>query len=152
MRITFLLPFVLGGLAVTASADDVPVTPPVTHEVEGAFDDVAFAVENAIVNAGLVIEGRSKVGEMLARTKEDVGGAKDLYTHGDVFTFCSARVSRQVMEADITNIQHCPYSIFLYETPEAPGRVVVGRRAYDASMQPAAEMLDGIIAEALMLD
>ena len=152
MRITFLLPFVFAGLGVTAHADDNPVIAPVTHEVEGEFDDIAFAVENAIVNAGLVIDGRSKVGEMLARTKEDVGGEKDLYTHGDVFTFCSATVSREVMEADIMNLQHCPYSIFLFETPDAPGRITVGRRGYDASMQPAAEMLDDIIADALMLD
>lgn len=152
MRITFLLPFVLAGLSVTAHADDNPVIPAVTHEVDGSFEDVAFAVENAIINAGLVIEGRSHVGEMLARTKEDVGGAKDLYTQADVFTFCSATVSRQVMEADILNIQHCPYSIFLYETPEAPGKITVGRRGYDPSMQPAMQMMDGIIADALMLD
>ena len=152
MRITFLLPFVFMGLSVTAHADDKSVNAAVTHEVEGEFDDIAFAVENAIVNAGLVVEGRSQVGDMLARTKEDVGGTKDLYTHGDVFTFCSATVSRKVMETDILNIQHCPYSIFLFETPEAPGKITVGRRGYDGSMQPAAEMLDGIIADALMLN
>lgn len=152
MRITFLLPFVWAGLAVTAQADENPVIPAVTHQVEGTFDDIAFAVENAIVNAGLVIEGRSHVGEMLARTKDDVGGAKDLYTQADVFTFCSATVSRAVMEADIMNIQHCPYSVFLFETPDQPGQITVGRRGYDPSMQPAAEMLDGIIADALMLD
>lgn len=152
MRITFLLPFVLAGLSVTAHADDNPVIPPVTHQIEGSFEDIAFAVENAIINAGLVIEGRSHVGEMLARTKEDVGGAKDLYTQADVFTFCSATVSRAVMEADIMNIQHCPYSIFLFETPDTPGRITVGRRGYDPSMQPAVEMLDGIINEALMLE
>lgn len=162
MRITFLLPFVLvglggaglggAGLGGAAHAEDAPAIPPVTHEVEGSFDDVAFAVENAIVNAGLVIEDRSHVGQMLARTKADVGGAKDLYTEADVFTFCSATVSRAVMEADILNIQHCPYSIFLFETPEAPGKITVGRRGYDASMQPAMEMMDAIIADALMLD
>jgi len=152
MRITFLLPFVLAGLVVTAHADDNPVIPAVTHQVDGSFEDIAFAVENAIVNKGLVIEQRSHVGEMLNRTKEDVGGQKDLYTHGDVYTFCSATVSREVMEADILNIQHCPYSIFLFETPDQPGKITVGRRGYDPSMQPAADMLDDIIADALMLD
>lgn len=152
MRITFLLPLVWLGLAVAAHADDNPAIPAVTQQVEGSFEDVAFAVENAIINAGLVVEGRSHVGEMLARTKADVGGAKDLYTHGDVFTFCSATVSRAVMETDILNIQHCPYSIFLFETPDDPGKITVGRRGYDASMQPASEMLDKIIADALMLN
>lgn len=45
--------------------------------VEGSFDDVAFAVEQAIINEGLVIDLRSHVGEMLSRTKEDVGGKAD---------------------------------------------------------------------------
>lgn len=151
MRITFLLPFVFAGLSVTALADDNPVIAPVTHQVEGEFDDIAFAIENAIINAGLVIEGRSHVGEMLARTKDDVGGTKDLYTQGDVFTFCSAKVSREVMEADILNLQHCPYSIFVFETPEASGQITVGRRGYDPTMQPAADLLDGIMSDALML-
>ena len=69
MRITFLLPFVFAGLGVAAHADENPAIPAVTHQVEGEFDDIAFAVENAIVNAGLVVEGRSHVGEMLARTE-----------------------------------------------------------------------------------
>ncbi|MCF3974153.1 DUF302 domain-containing protein [Paracoccus salsus] len=148
MRITFLLPFVLAGLSVTAHAE----SPALTHQVEGEFDDVAFAVENAIINAGLVIDHRSFVGEMLARTKEDVGGSDDLFTKADVFTFCSAIVSRQVMEADIMNIQHCPYSIFMFEAADAPGTITVGRRDYGPSMEPVAEMLDDIIAEALALN
>lgn len=152
MRITFLLPFTWAALGVTALAGDIPAIPPVTHQVEGQFDDVVFAVENGIINAGLVIDGRSHVGDMLARTKADVGGDADLFTGADVFTFCSALVSRQVMEADPLNIQHCPYSIFVYATPDQPDRVTVGRRAYDPSMQPVAELLDGIIAEAVDLD
>ncbi|SNT75939.1 hypothetical protein SAMN05444959_1143 [Paracoccus seriniphilus] len=149
---SLLLPFALMLSGVTAQADDLAVNAPVTHQTTGEFEDIVFAVENAILNAGLLIEGHSHVGDMLARTKEDVGGGKDLYSHADVFTFCSASVSRQVMEADILNLQHCPYSIFLFETPEAPGQITVGRRAYGGSMQPAAELLDSIIADALMLD
>ncbi|RNF34827.1 DUF302 domain-containing protein [Paracoccus methylarcula] len=152
MRITIALLFVWAGLGVTANADDIPVIPPVTHEVEAEFDDIAFGVENAIINAGLVIETRSHVGEMLARTKEDVGGKKDIYTHAEIFTFCSATVSRQVMEADPMNIQSCPYSIFLFETPDAPGRITVGHPSYGGSMAPAQDLLDGILADALMLD
>ena len=150
MRITFLLPFVLAVLSVTAHADDIAVTPPVTHEVGGSFDDIAFAVENAIVDAGLVIEGRTRVAEMLADADGDPGGAGDPYTHADVYSFCPAAVSRRVMRADPLNIRHCPYAIFLFETPEAPGRITVGRRGYGSSMQPVADLLDAIIADALM--
>ncbi|RMC35824.1 DUF302 domain-containing protein [Paracoccus alkanivorans] len=152
MRITIALLFVWAGLSVTASADDIPVIPPVVHEVEGEFDDIAFGVENAIINAGLVIETRSHAGEMLARTKEDVGGSKDIYSNAEIFTFCSARVSREVMEIDPMNIQFCPYSIFLYETPDAPGKIIVGHPGYVGSMAPVQELLDGILADALMLE
>lgn len=114
--------------------------------VEGSFEDVAFAVEQAITNEGLVIDLTSHVGEMLARTKEDVGGAKDLFTQADIFSFCSAKVSREVMEADPANIQHCPYSIFVYETVDEPGKIVVGHRTYPGeTMQPVNEMLTKLV-------
>lgn len=152
MRITIALLFVGAALSVTASADEVPVNSPVIHEVEGDFDDIAFGVENAIINAGLVIETRSHAGEMLARTKDDVGGKKDIYTHAEIFTFCSAAVSREVMEIDPMNIQYCPYSIFLYETPDVPGKITVGHPSYSGSMAPVQELLDGIMADALLLE
>ena len=114
--------------------------------VEGSFEDVAFAVEQAITNEGLVIDLTSHVGEMLSRTKEDVGGEKDLFTQADIFSFCSAKVSRQVMEVDPANIQHCPYTIFVYELAAQPGQVVVGHRSYPGeTMQPVNEMLTRLV-------
>lgn len=114
--------------------------------VEGAFEDVTFAVEQAITNEGLVIDLTSHVGEMLARTKEDVGGAQDLFTQADIFSFCSAKVSREVMEADPANIKHCPYTIFVYEMADAPGQIVVGHRTYPGeTMEPVNEMLTKLV-------
>ena len=137
------------GLLVAAPAAWAQDTAPYSKTVDGSFDDVRFAVEQAITNAGLVVDGTSHVGEMLSRTKADVGGTKDLYTQADAFTFCSAKVSRQVMEADIANIQYCPYSVFVYEDAAAPGKVVVGHRVYhEASMAPVNEMLNKIVDEA----
>lgn len=134
--------------ALPAVAQDAPVT----YVVEDSFDNVAFAVESAIVGAGLVIDHVSHTGEMLERTRADVGSDKVLFTQADVFSFCSATVSRQVMEADLTNVQHCPYGIFVYETPDQPGAITVGHRAYDGSMAPVHDLLSGIVKEALMLD
>ena len=123
---------------------------PVTTTVSGAFDDVQFDIETAITDAGLVIDAVNKVGEMLERTREDVGGTEVLFTQAQVFNFCSAVVSRQVMEADPMNLQHCPYAIFVAERPDAPGEIMVGRRAYPAgAMDAVAGLLDGIIADAL---
>ena len=114
--------------------------------VEGTFDDVTFAVEQAITNEGLVIDLTSHVGDMLARTKEDVGGTMDLFTHADIFSFCSAMVSREVMEADPANIQHCPYTIFVYERADEPGKINVGHRLYPGeTMKPVNEMLTRLV-------
>lgn len=135
-------------LASTASAQEAAVT----HTVTDNYDNVAFAVESAILGAGLVIDHVSHVGDMLERTRADVGSDKVLYTKADVFSFCSATVSRAVMEADITNLQHCPYGIFVYETPDNPGQITVGHRAYSGSMAPVQEFLDAIVSEALGLE
>lgn len=129
-------------LPLAAWADEPRV---VTYD--GSFDDARFAVENAIVNAGLVIDSESHVGEMLNRTGADVGSDKELFKEADIFVFCSAVVSREVMEADPMNIAHCPYGIFVAETEDG---VMIGRRDYpEGAMDKVEALLDGIIDEAL---
>ena len=123
---------------------------PVLYEAEGDFDTIVGAVEDAIINAGLVIDNTSHVGAMLNRTKADVGGEKDIYTEADVFSFCSAVVSRKVMERDPLNIQACPYGIFVYELADEPGKIVVGHRDYAAEDLPEVqELVAGIVDNAL---
>lgn len=124
-------------------------TAPVTYETEDSFENVTFAIESAIIGAGLVVDHISHTGEMLERTRGDVGSDRVLFTNADIFSFCSASISRQVMEADLLNIQNCPYNIFIYETPEAPGKITVGHRAYDGTMAPVNDLLSGIIKEAI---
>lgn len=70
----------LGAGAAAAQEAAAAGAGPYSKQVEGSFDDVAFAVEQAITNEGLVIDSTHHVGEMLSRTKGDVGGDKDLYT------------------------------------------------------------------------
>ncbi|MEF3046089.1 DUF302 domain-containing protein [Pseudotabrizicola sp. L79] len=152
MTHTNLLSRALSGctlLACLAAAPGFAETPPVTYTVEDSFDNVAFAIESAIVGAGLVIDHVSHTGEMLERTRADVGSDKVLFGQADVFSFCSASVSRQVMEADLANIQHCPYGIFVYDTPDAPGTVTVGHRQYDGTMGPVNDLLTSIVKDAL---
>ncbi|MFN4129787.1 MAG: DUF302 domain-containing protein [Paracoccaceae bacterium] len=141
LRITALI----FAFALPVAAD----TAPATYTVKDSFENVTFAVESAIVGAGLVIDHISHVGSMLERTRTDVGSDTALYTEANIFTFCSATVSRQVMEADISNIQHCPYGIFVYETPDAAGSITVGHRTFDGSMAPVNDLLSGIVKTAL---
>lgn len=134
-------------IAVFAAATPALAADVMTYDFDGSFEDAAFAVENAIVNQGLVIDSTSHVGEMLNRTGEDVGSDVKIFEAADVYSFCSAVVSRQVMEADPMNIVHCPYNIFV---AERDGKVFVGHRDYpDGAMDAVEELLSGIANEAV---
>lgn len=120
---------------------------PFVYPFDGDFDDATFAVESAIVDQGLVIDYVSHVGEMLNRTGADVGSDKMIFENADIFLFCSAKISRQVMEADPLNITYCPYSIFVMETDDG---VIVGHKDYpDGSMQAVENLMQQIVAEAI---
>ena len=133
---------IIGAVATTAAAQGTT-----TYSFDGSFDDAAFSVENAIIGQGLVIDYVSHVGEMLARTGEDVGSDVMLFDAADIFVFCSATVSREVMEADPMNIAYCPYGIFV---ADRDGEVMVGYRNYpDGEMQQVQALLDSIVKDAL---
>lgn len=122
----------------TAAAQDAHVS-----VYEGSFDDAAFELEQAITGKGLVIDYVSHVGDMLARTGEDVGSDVTLFDQADVYLFCSAVVSREVMEADPGNIAHCPYGIYV---AERAGEVTLGYRDYPGGpMQAVEDMLGEIV-------
>lgn len=131
-------------LAAPATAD------PVLTRVEAPLDDVLFGLESAIIDRGLVIDYTSHVGEMLARTAQDVGAEKALFTRADVFLFCSATLSREAMEVDITNIAYCPYSVFAYETAAEPGVSIIGYREMpEGAMKKVEALLAEIVADAV---
>lgn len=117
------------------------------YEFDGSFEDATFSVESAIVSKGLVIDYVSHTGEMLNRTGADIGSDVKLFEAADIFVFCSAVVSRKVMEIDPMNIAHCPYGIFV---AEREGKVMVGYRNYPAgAMQEVQGLLDSIAQDAL---
>ncbi|WP_298558106.1 DUF302 domain-containing protein [uncultured Aliiroseovarius sp.] len=119
----------------------------ITYAFNGDFDDATFAVETAIVGQGLVIDYVSHTGDMLERTKGDVGSDVTIFEAADIFLFCSAKISREVMEADAANISFCPYSIFVTDTN---GEVRIGYRTYpEGEMQKVQALLDGIVQEAI---
>ena len=124
-------------------ADDMAVL----HAYDGAFDDATFSVESAILNAGLVIDYVSHTGEMLERTGQDLGREVKIFNAADIFLFCSAVVSRRMMEADPMNVAHCPYSIFV---TDREGQVMIGYRRYpDGIMQEVQALLDSLVQDAL---
>ena len=130
-------------LAALAAATSAVAEDAITYSFDGSFDDATFAVESAIVGKGLVIDYTSHVGEMLNRTGADVGSGEMIYENADIFIFCSAVVSREVMEADPMNIVHCPYGIFV---AERDGAVTIGHRNYPEGAMDKVETLLGEIA------
>ena len=135
-----LLSFAIVGLA---QADETSTV----YGFDGSFDDATFSVESAIIGKGLVIDYVSHTGEMLNRTGADTGSDVKIFSEADIFIFCSAVVSRKVMEIDPMNIAHCPYGIFV---AEREGKVMVGYRNYpEGAMQEVQMLLDGIVQEAV---
>jgi uncharacterized protein (DUF302 family) len=132
--------------ALILAAGSVAAEEVVTYDTDASFDDAAFGLESAIVDRGLVIDFVSHVGEMLNRTGEDVGSDTELFTEADIYIFCSAVVSREVMEADPMNLAYCPYGVFV---AERDGQVMVGYRTYpDGPMDAVESLLDEIAREA----
>jgi len=123
--------------------------PPTTVTVKDTFANVSFSLNNAILDKGLVIDMVSHTGDMLERTKKAVGATKTLFLHADVYSFCSAVVSREVMTADPMNVQYCPYHIFVAQLPDHPDEVIIGHETYPHGvMDKVNALLDGIIADA----
>ena len=119
----------------------------ITYAFDGSFDDATFSVESAILDAGLVIDYVSHTGEMLERTGQDLGREVKIFDAADIFLFCSAVLSRRMMEADPMNIAHCPYSIFV---TDREGQVLIGYRRYpDGIMQEVQALLDALVQDAL---
>ncbi|SFD83161.1 hypothetical protein SAMN04488523_1034 [Sulfitobacter brevis] len=121
----------------------------VTYTTDQSLEDVLFGVENAIIGQGLVVDSTSHVGEMLERTRADVGSDVVLFEAAEVFSFCSAALSRKVMEADVMNIRFCPYDIFVMQLPNQD-TVTIGYRSFpEGAMQEVQALLDTIAKTAI---
>ena len=142
MRTTFLALISGALLSAPALADELILTP-----TEMSFEDAAFAVEAAIVGRGLVIDYTSHVGEMLERTRADIGSDVVLFTNANIYMFCSASTSRRAMEADWQNVAYCPYGIQVIERPGEPVTLSYMHRD-TASMSPVNDLLAAIVDEA----
>ena len=152
LRRTLALCLLLCLTAVAAQAQDIR-----SYSKNAAYDDIKFELTNAIIERGLTIDHTGAIGKMLERTGADVGSDKPLYKQAEFFSFCSAKLSRQMMEADLRNVGYCPYVVFLYQPADNEGEIVVGYRrptpsGNEASKKALAEndaLLDGIVKAAV---
>jgi hypothetical protein len=146
----------LGGLMLACSsnafAQDLK-----TYSKKGSYEDVKFELNDAIIRRGLAIDYTGHINSMLERTGADVGSTRRVYKNAEFFMFCSAKLSRAMIEADPANLGYCPYVVFLYEAADKPGEIVAGYRrplpSGNAASNPALaaveELLDGIVKDAV---
>ena len=100
----------------------------VVSAVVGRYDDIRENLVFAIEGRGLVINNVAHVGDMLARTAADIGKSKRIYGQAEVLEFCSAGISRTMMETDPHYIVYCPYTIAVYTLPDQPDKVFLSYR------------------------
>ncbi|EKF17358.1 hypothetical protein [Nitratireductor pacificus] len=135
------------GVSVAPALADDDVT---LYQTAEPFEDIALNISDAIINRGYVVDYHGMIGEMLQRTAADVGATKALYRNAEFFQFCSAVMSRAVMEEDPGNIAYCPYIVFAYEMEDTPGTVHVGFRQLPEGKgrDQVNDLLDAIAREA----
>ncbi|WP_319824961.1 DUF302 domain-containing protein [Thalassovita sp.] len=142
---------IAAGLVLAASAGLADQL--VSYSTDESYEDVVFGLENAIVDQGLVIDAVSHVGDMLERTRADVGSDVTIFAKAEVFSFCSANLSRKVMEADPMNLRFCPYGIFVAQLPDNPGQTIIGYRSMpEGPMKEVETLLDTITRSAIGME
>ena len=134
-----------GGLATNGN-------PVVIHSVHGKFDSVWEDLNLALTDRGLVVSGVSHVQKMLDRTGKALGRTKKIFARAKVLEFCSAVVSRDMMERDPRFIAFCPYRIAVYTLPGEKNKVylsyerpVWGNGMGKAELDEVDRLLEGIV-------
>lgn len=131
----------------------------VVRAISGTFEDVRERVVFAVQSQGLVVDHTSKVGDMLDRTGKDLGETTKVFGQAEVLEFCSALVSRRMVEADPQLLAFCPYGLAVYTLPADPHTTYVAYRrmvtdALSPHQRPALQrveaLLEAIVDEASM--
>ena len=117
----------------TSSPDSVTTRSLTTKDIKrfqtkGDFGEIKDFLVQSITERGIKISSTSYISKMLERTREDVGGDKHIYKNAEAIGFCSATLSRQMMESDSHHIVFCPYTIVIYELASKPGTIYLSFR------------------------
>ena len=128
----------------------------VLFKTQGTFQEVRDLLQFSIEGKGLKITNTNHIAEMLERTGKDIGATKVVYGNAEQFEFCSATVSRHMMEADPHAIVMCPYSVMVYTIPNDKNVYLAYRKpaatrnkALKKSLVELEKLLTGIIKDAM---
>ena len=125
-------------------------------KTRGDFQDVRDSVVMAIEGKGLRITHHNMIADMLERTGKDLGTTRKIYDYAEQFEFCSATVSRKMLEVDPHAMVLCPYIISVYKIPDDPNIYIAYRKpprtrnpALNKALDHVENLLSGIIEDAL---
>ena len=142
-RLTVLLCFALA--TTFAQAEEWIIK----RKIASSFADARDAVVMAIENRGLVINYVSHMSDMLNRTGADLGATRQIYGQAEIIEFCSASLSRKMMELDPHNIVLCPFAISIYTLPGDKNTTWLSyRQPSGAAASLVGPLLREIVAEA----
>lgn len=141
--------------SVFAGEEQAPV---IVRSVNGDFDTVWENLKIALGNRGLVVSGVSHVQKMLDRTGKALGRTKKIFDRAKVLEFCSAVVSRDMMEKNPHFIAFCPYQIAVYTIPGRAGKVYISYRRLiwndgsgKAARREVENLLGGIVRDVIAM-
>ena len=133
-------------MAQNAAADGAVVV----QAIQGSFEEIRERVVFAVQSQGLVVDHTSKVGNMLARTGNDLGETNQIFGDAEVLEFCSALISRRMVETDPQLLAFCPYGIAVYTLPGKPQTTYVSYRRMVTNLATPAQKNALERVEALM--
>lgn len=120
----------------------------------GSFEDVKEQLVFAIEQSGLAVSNVSAVGQMLERTRADLGVSRAVHGSAEIVQFCSAATAHAATQIEPHLIALCPYSLAVYTLAGEAGRVYISHRALkmaDVTPEVAAvlrrsqALIDGIL-------
>jgi len=121
----------------------------VIYAVKGDYDDVWDDLKMALGDRGLVISTISHVGEMIDRTGRALGRTRPIFDKANVMSFCSAVISRNMLEQNPHLIAFCPYEIAVYSIAGAPGTIYLSYRHIDwrePQDRPVLDAVEGLLS------
>ena len=130
-----ILGVLFGLFSLAAQADAFSVV----FKTHGNFSDVRNVLVSSIEGKGLKINHSNLIADMLERTGPAVGRTTRVYGQAEQFEFCSADISRAMMEADPHAIVMCPYSISIYNLPQDPKTIYLAFRKPGPTANPRLE-------------
>lgn len=102
--------------------------PVVIYTFNADYEEVWDGLQAALHARGLTVSSVSHVGDMLERTGKELGRTKKIYGKARVLEFCSAVLSRDMLEKNPHFLSFCPYQIMVYTLPENEKKVHLSYR------------------------